>query len=57
MLIGTTPFLGYDYDGMVLNVRNGNLIRGLGVSESCKNILYGLLQVNPKNRWDTFKLL
>jgi hypothetical protein len=57
MLIGTTPFLGYDYDGMVLNVRNGNLIRALDVSDYCKNILFGLLQVDTKTRWDSSRLL
>lgn len=57
MLIGTTPFMGLDYDTMVLNVRNGILIRSLDVSDFSKSILFGLLQVDVRNRWDTTRLL
>lgn len=57
MLLGTTPFMGLDYDQMVQNVRNGNLIRALDVSDYSKSILFGLLQVDPQHRWNTTQLL
>ena len=57
MLIGKTPFLGLNYDSMVDNIRNGSLIRRLPVSDTCKKILFGLLQVDAGARWDTSRLL
>ena len=57
MLIGNMPFLGLDYDSMVVNVRSGVLIRALDVSDFCKHVLFGLLQVDVRNRWDIGRLL
>lgn len=57
MLIGTTPFKGLNYDAMVLNVKNGKLINALPCSDFCRNILFGLLEVDVSKRWDTTRLL
>ena len=56
-MIGTTPFKGLNYDGMVEKVRSGSLIRALKCSDDSKNILNGLLQIDTNIRWDTTKLL